>query len=136
MSDKAEAKSQSLALTPEALQSLISAAVTAAVSEAKKPAPLTSQEEARLKQDNELRAETAKNVLEGMKTRKFEQKACTHTHATGQSHCVFIIDGNYILCQKCQGKIRPEDGVNKDGNAIYDTALFNRLFQELNKTDM
>jgi len=125
-----------IALTPEALQQMIAAAVTAAVQEAKKPAPPTARELAEIQQSQEIRQETAQNVLAQIESKKFEQQSCTHRHATGESHCVFIVDGNYVLCQKCQGKIRPEDGKKADKTAIYDTVLFNRLFQEISRSDM
>ena len=136
MSDKETKQQPSLNLSPADLQAMIAAAVTAAVVEAKKPAPATERELANIKEAQELRAETASNVLAKIEAKKFEQKTCTHAHSTGESHGVYIVDGNYILCQKCQGKIRPEDGVSKDKSAIYDTALFNRLFQAITRTDM
>jgi hypothetical protein len=135
---KSTTPSAPLTLTPEALQSLISSAVATAIQESKKPAPPTKAEIANLEQEQQLRLETAKNVLAQMDTKKFEQRSCSHRHATGESHGVYINDGNYVLCQKCQAKVRPFVAVEsqKDKTAIYDTDLFNRLFQELSRTDM
>lgn len=135
---KEVATSAPLNLTQDGLQALISAAVTAAVAEAKKPAPPTDKELRDIQQAQEARAALAADVVDTIKQKQFNQRTCTHSHGTGESHGVYVQDGNYILCQFCQAKVRPEVPVEQrtDKSAIYDTALFNRLFQEMRKTDM
>lgn len=133
--------SETLELTPEMLQTLISTAVTAAVAEAKKPAPPTEAELAKEEQDRKDRADMAKSVWEQKQRERDFQKVCTHEHPAreqmlGKTHCVHVKEENptspgYILCQRCQARIRPESFPrNIDPNAHYDTALFNRLFQD------
>ena len=126
-----------ISLTADDLQKMIAAAVTAAVVESKKPAPKTATEIAIIEQEQELRAETAAGVLAQIEAKRSEQHMCSHKHATGESHCVYINDGNYMLCQKCQAKVRPGvAATGYKGSDIYNTDLFNRLFQEVQKTDM
>jgi hypothetical protein len=134
-------KNQTLTLTPEALQAMISSAVATAIQEAKKPAPPSEQELAAVRQANELRAETANNVVKEMERKRFIQMTCSHKHATGESHCVHVkeeVGAGYILCQKCQAKIRTfvEPEKQTDKNSFYDTEKFNLLFQEISRTDM
>lgn len=89
-------------------------------------------------QDN--RRKQADLMIEDQKNKRFVQRACSHEHRNGDSHCVYIIEKNtpgYILCQKCQGKVRP-GGAPKGykGDDIYDTALFNRMFQKLPSNEL
>jgi hypothetical protein len=139
------ANTETLALTPEMLQTLISTAVTAAVAEAKKPAPPTERQIAEAEQDQENRRANAESVKAKKDQEKIEQLACTHEHPKregGHTHCVLVREENpaspgYIMCQKCQGRVRPEreslrdkKGEYLDREAIYDTNLFNKLFQD------
>ena len=77
------------------------------------------------------------------------KRTCRHQHPKGDTHCVWIQERSgpgYILCQMNQCIIRPEpapkvshgrgpDGkeiwVDYDGDDIYDTNEFNRLWQTL-----
>jgi hypothetical protein len=119
-----------LNLTPTQLQALITAAVTAAVSEAKKPAPLTEAQEAQLKQDIDMRRQTAELQLERIKNEKMLRSVCTHTRKDRSYATVHVQDGNYILCQICQAIVRPAPAPkDDDGRSIYDTGLFNHLVQ-------
>jgi len=119
--------------------------ITAAVAAAREPNELEKLEiEARqaeresqreqIEQEQQMRAETARQQIAIAKNKRAMQKICTHKHRkSGDTHCVFIPDdlGGYILCQKCQATIRPgsEPAKNPMG-AIYDAALFNQLFQD------
>ena len=119
------------------LQGLIAGAVAAAVAEARKPEPLTERQEKEIAQAQEGRRATAESVLEEIEAKKQGQLICTHKHATGESHGVFIEGSDYILCQKCQAKIRA--GVAPEGykgSFIYDTNKFNEIFQSLRTADM
>jgi hypothetical protein len=42
----------------------------------------------------------------------------------------------YIYCQKCEARVRPDEPLMRrlDPNAIFDTALFNKLFQSCGAT--
>lgn len=129
--------SDNLSLTPEMLKDLIATAVTAAVSEAKKPAPPTAKELAQIQQDQENRLANGQSELEKQKNKRAAQLICTHEHSRrdgGQTHCVHVREENplspgYVLCQKCQGRVRPDSADKLDHGAIYDTVLFNTLFQ-------
>ena len=81
------------------------------------------------------RKNLAESVIQEKQQKMAQQRVCSHTHKNGDPHGVYITEPTgpgYILCQKNQCIIRP--GVQpKDykGNAIYDTALFNKIFQTL-----
>jgi hypothetical protein len=138
--------SQALALTADDLRDIIASAVTAAVAESKKPAPPTEQELAQIAQDQQMRKDTAQDVLRAQANKLANQKVCSHEHPKregSQSHCVWVKEENpaspgYILCQLCQGKVRPEVPAEQrmDTQAIYDTQMFNKLFQDCLDTSM
>lgn len=119
-----------MSLTPSQLQALITAAVTAAVSEAKKPAPLTEQQQAELAQALEMRRQTAELQLARQENDRMLRSVCTHTRKDRSYATVHVSDGNYIICQVCQAIVRPGVAPEKDdGRSIYDTGLFNHLVQ-------
>jgi hypothetical protein len=135
------------ALTPEVqaiLKELVSASVAAAISESKKPAPPTERELAQLAQQQANREANAAGVIASIKNKRAVQLICSHEHKKkegGGTHAVWIKDedprsNGYIYCQKCQAQVRPGEfdptGLphQRDRRAIYDTELFNRLFQE------
>lgn len=114
------------------LKDIISSAVAAAVAEARKPAPPTDEEKRAIEQKQTDRKEQADLILADIEKKRADQKLCTHKHRNGVGHGVYIQDGNYILCQKCNVKVRPEPAPRGyKGGDIYDTALFSRMFQEL-----
>lgn len=144
--------SPTVSLTPEALQAMISAAVVAAITESRKPNPPTEQEVAQLQMAQEHRAATAASVLAERENKIAMQKICVHEHSRregGGTHAVWVREENpaspgFILCQKCQGRIRP--GVFstdqnslacfRDRGAIYDTDKFNQLFQDCGEASL
>jgi hypothetical protein len=134
-------------LTPEIqaiLKELVTASVTAAMVEARKPLPPTEKELAEIAQAQAHREANAAGVIAAIKNKRFVQEACVHEHskaAGGGTHCVWVKEEDprspgYIYCQKCEARIRPnnydKDGLpyQRDRNAHYDTDLFNRLFQD------
>lgn len=85
------------------------------------------------------RKENGAAILQSIENKRQLQRICSHKHRDGHSHCVFVQTGadQYILCQKNQCKIRA--GVapaGYSGGDIYDTALFNQLFQELPSNEL
>jgi hypothetical protein len=121
-----------MSLTADQLQSLITAAVTAAVAESKKPAPLTEQQQAEILQANNMRLEQRDLVLQGEANKAALRRACSHFRSAAPygTTAVYVQNGNYLICQQCQAVVRP--GVEekyKDSVSIYDTELFNKLFQ-------
>jgi hypothetical protein len=139
-----------LSLTPEDLKEMIAAAVSAAITESRKPAPPTEQEVAQLKMKQEHRAKTAASVIAEIQNKKNMQTMCVHEHSRregGGTHCVWVREENpaspgFILCQKCQGRIRAGEfeaegpAYLRDRGAIYDTATFNKLFQECGEAQL
>jgi hypothetical protein len=130
-------ESNNIVLTPEILKDMISAAVSTAIQESKKT-HYTEKELADIEQAQQMRIDQAASVLAEIDAIKNYQRTCSHKHArTGDTHCVYILDGNYILCQKCIGIIRPGDPpVGYKGKHIYNTELFNRLFQECGTNEL
>lgn len=100
------------------------------------------REAAELIARNEERKTNSQGILQQMRDKQVTQSICSHKHRDGNSHCVFIMEKapspGYILCQKNQCKVRPglAPSQNPDIGAIYDTGLFNRLFQELPSQEM
>lgn len=97
-----------MTLTTETLKTLFE--------EFRKPI-VTEQEKKQLENSLAERKANAETQKEIARQKKINQSICTHEHMNGASHCVYIENGNFILCQKCQDVIRP------------DRAEFNRLFQ-------
>lgn len=141
-----------VSLTPEALQAMIAAAVTAAIVESRKPEPPTEQQIAQLQMAQEHRALTAQSVLDEAKNKIAMQNICAHEHSRregGGTHAVWVREENpaspgFILCQKCQGRIRAgqltKDSTApaflRDRGAIYDTDKFNKLFQDCGESSL
>jgi hypothetical protein len=101
------------------------------------------QLQAQIESKNQERREQAELTKQNMANEAFRKKTCAHeggkpTH----SHVVFVSDdiGGYCLCQACRAVIRPENQLGhfpKDfqksrQDVIFDTGLFNKVFQ---KTD-
>jgi hypothetical protein len=116
------------------------------IQELKKPTLLEQKaidaEIERIRLANEERKTNSQGILQQMRDKAATQAICSHKHRDGTSHGVFIMEKapspGYILCQKNQCKIRPGNRPkeNADIGAIYDTALFNRLFQELPSNEL
>lgn len=99
------------------------------IAEARKPV-LTEEEVRKRKADQEARERNSAMVREGLEQKKNAQRLCSHMRRDGTTRAVYILNGNYLLCQACQATIRPgEAPAGYAGMDIYDTNLFNRLFQ-------
>lgn len=136
-----------MALTKEDIQLVteITSQVAAKIgAEMRKPTEieqkLLDEDKASKKMAQAERFENSKNVKAQMEARRREQLACTHAHADGHTHLVHVQENGrlaggagYLHCQSCQAKIRPDNENVKqlDPHAIFDTALFNRLYQTL-----
>lgn len=118
------------------------------IKELKKPTVMEQkaidQEVERIKAANEERKANSAGVLQQMRDNRFQQTVCSHKHSSaegGHSHGVFVMEKapspGFIHCQKCHVNIRPgtPPQENADPRALYDTALFNRIFQELPTTN-
>jgi len=115
------------------------------IAELRKPTVMEQKEldrEAKeLESRNQERKDNAAGILQQMEYKKANQRACSHLHRDGNSHCVYIMEKppspGYILCQKHQCKIRPGvEPENYKGTDIYDTVMFNRMFQTLPSNEL
>lgn len=133
--------SETQTFTKADMKELVAAAVTAAIQEANKPKPLSESAMAEIQQAQQMRRETADSVLQRKANEKFMQGQCTHEHskqAGGGTHAVYVRDNDhpgdagFILCQFCQIRVRPESEKwqQLDPDATFNTALFNKLFQD------
>lgn len=152
MEDKAKHENKSVAITIDDLRQILAdqskqnAETLQAVLEAvKKPTVIEqkklNEEEKILAAKNEERKENSAAQLQIIQNKRAFQRIHTHKHRNGTSHCVGVKEGGegvgYILCQFCQAKVRPGDTPRDyKGNDIYDTGLFNELFQTLPSQDM
>jgi hypothetical protein len=133
------AHQESVNLTPDQLQSLITTAVTAAVAAAKTPSIIEQQQIDERKKEIEERQKdrlnTAKEHIEAIKSRRWVHENCSHEHKNGDTHCVWIQEKSgpgYLICQKNQCIIRPgQMPADYKGTAVFNTELFNSIFQKL-----
>lgn len=123
---------------------VISQAIAAAIAESRKPLPPTEKELQEIEVAQQARAANAAGVIASMANERAVQMICAHEHTRregGGTHGVFVREEDprspgYIYCQKCEATIRPgaydKAGLpyQRDTRAIYDTALFNKMFQE------
>lgn len=133
--------SEAQSFTKDDMKELVAAAVTAAIQEANKPKPLSDSQVAEIQQAQAMRRETAESVLQQKANEKFLQSQCTHEHskqAGGGTHCVYVrdndhpADAGFIICQFCRMRVRPDSEKWRilDPDAWFDTAMFNKLFQD------
>ena len=134
-------------LTPEIqaiLAQLVATSVAAAIEATNKPKPPTQKELDNIAQKQAEREANAACVIAGIKNERAFQLSCTHEHskqAGGGTHGVWIREEDprspgYVYCQKCEATVRPGEydakglPCQRDYRAIYNTELFNKLFQE------
>ena len=119
-------------------------ALKTVIEELKKPTAIEQKKldkEAKALVDaNEERKANSGAILQQIENKRLLQRVCTHKHRDGNSHCVYVMEQRgpgYILCQKNQCIIRAGNPpANYQGNDIYSTELFNRLFQEMPSGEM
>lgn len=132
--------------------------LTKIIAELKKPTVMEQKaldkEAAELLARNEERKANAAGMKAKRDSDRASKRTCRHQHPKGDTHCVWIQERGgpgYILCQMNQCIIRPEpapkvshgrgpDGkeiwVDYDGDDIYDTNEFNRLWQTLPSNEL
>lgn len=116
------------------------------IEELRKPTALEQkkidEEVAELISKNEERKSNAQAMIKKSEDKRALQRICTHKGSDGHTHCVFVHDNNgkgtgYILCQRNQCQIRPGAApAEYNGDVIYDTNLFNALFQTLPSNEL
>lgn len=127
-----------VAVTKQDLADIVAAAVTAAIAAAKAPTVVEQAqldaEAKRIKDEQESRKQLSKGVLDQIENKRFIHQTCSHEHKNGDTHCVYIqekVGPGYLLCQKNQCIIRPgQASENYKGVVIYNTEMFNRIFQK------
>jgi hypothetical protein len=122
-----------LSLTKDDLKEIL----TEVIAEVKKPNEVEQQkidqQMRQIEQDQKTRLETRDQKLDAIAAKRQFQKTCLHEGGRPiHPHTVFVQDdwGGYILCQVCQIVVRPADSKAKTTECVYDTELFNRLFQK------
>lgn len=122
-------------ISKEDLKEIIATAIAAAKAPNVVEQQKFDEQQRQIDEDRRQREILSQSVLADLEQKRQLQQICSHEHKNGDSHCVFIQEPKgpgYILCQKNQCKIRPgQKPANYKGNDIYDSALFNRLFQKL-----
>jgi DNA-directed RNA polymerase subunit RPC12/RpoP len=105
-------------LPTESLKDIIAGVVESVMKEAKKP-HITDEEKKRIDEAQQNRIESAASVREEIEQKKyFQEEQCGHKREDGTNVCVYVNGSNYILCQRCQFKIFPEENPK----------LFNQIF--------
>jgi hypothetical protein len=122
-------------ITQETLQQIIATAIAAAKAPNAVEQRQLDEEAKRVEQAQNSRKHLAGEVLADMERKRNAQLICSHEHANGMAHTVYIQEKagpGYFICQKNQCKIRPEiaEAERTDKAAIYNTHEFNRLFQK------
>jgi hypothetical protein len=139
-----EEKEKSVSLSAKDLKEIISSAVETAVKAAKAPNEIEQaqidREKQKIAEANQSRLESAAQIRISNANDNFQKRACAHEGGRPKHpHTVFVSDdlGGYVLCQKCRAVIRPETQLphfpagfrEKRPDVIFDTALFNHVFQ-------
>jgi hypothetical protein len=135
-----DAKEATLAITARDLQDIITAAVAAAKAPNVIEQAKLDEQRAEMVQKQQYRQATAQSVRDDIENKKLIQQVCSHEHPNGASRSVYVTERTgpgYMICLKNQCKIRPEPkpAKNADSGAIYDTTMFNRLFQKANSVE-
>jgi|ERR1035437_3474490 RNA polymerase-binding transcription factor DksA len=122
-----------LALTFEQLKELLL--------EAKKPV-MSDADKKKLESDQLSRKENAQIIDQERQKKLYEQSVCGHTRRDGSSRTVYVENGNYLICQRCQDVIRPtsmlKDEFGKDTKEIdvKRREMFNKHFAMTNRNQM
>jgi hypothetical protein len=135
----AENSNNNINITKEDLKELITSAVAAAVAAVKAPTAeeqrVLDAEKKRIETDQANRLKTADSVKQDIANKKWTHLNCSHEHKNGDTHCVYVaerVGPGYLLCQKNQCIIRPgTPSKNYKGTVVYNTDLFNKIFQKL-----
>ena len=131
-------KEQTITLDVSKLQEIIAGTVAATIAEMRKPEPMMAQQKADIEQQQAERLATGQGVAEKKRNELwFQTHGCKRKHSgqMGGTHCVYVRDNDvppspgFVLCQKCQGRFRPDEPVMRklDPIAIFDSQKFNEL---------
>jgi hypothetical protein len=131
-----------VSITADQLKEIIATAIAAAKAPNVVEQAKLDEIQKRDKEAQQNRVEGAEQQRQVLAAKAFNQKVCTHEHADGKGRTVFVQDdiGGYILCQKCQAVIRPENQLgffpqniqSSRSDITFNTPLFNTHFQKTN----
>lgn len=100
--------------------------------EAKKPVISPAQ----LKQiadEQQTRKDNAAIIDQERAKKIYEQSICGHYRRDGSSRMVYVEHGNYLICQRCQDILRPDEtNPNGSPNSATRRALFHEHFAKTN----
>lgn len=131
---------ETIQLTKNDLKEIITSAIAAAKAPNEVEQRQLDAQKLEIEQAQKERLIQSKSVLDEIEQKKTIQRLCSHEHRNGDTHAVYVQEKSgpgYFICQKNQCKIRPgapPEGYK--GGDIYDTALFNRLFQKSANNDI
>ena len=136
-----EVKAEETVITKGDLKELIDV-FREAIDASHRPPPPTPQELASIAQQQAERKANSEAYLQAQANKAYSQQVCSHMHSQhagggGGTHMVHVHDNDYpntpgyLLCQKCQVRIRPETPLFRklDPQATFDTEKFNWYFQ-------
>lgn len=130
-------QNQAISLTADQLKDLM---LTMA-KELRKPADPTPEQLATIESEKASRRQQAELVKAKIDNDQLLQSLCSHVRPVNNSStCVYVRDGNYMICQQCQAMIHPEPRptgeAGKDtAHHIYNTSLFN-IHRQLSQAGM
>lgn len=133
--------SETLTISKKDLQEIVVAAITAAKAPNLVEQAELDRQQREMEQAQKDRKELSAQVLADLENKRAIRAACTHEHANGDTHAVYVQEQagpGYFICQKNQCKVRPEPKPekNSDPGAIYNTREFNRLFQKVRTNEV
>ncbi len=135
--------SGNMTLTKEDLKEILKAnqeTLVEAIRELKKPTEIEQAQIDAQKREIEARQSERKTNSDSVKddiiNKRAIKKSCSHEHPNGTTHCVWVQERTgpgYLICQLNQCIIRPGTAPkNYQGDHIFDSDTFNRIFQKLN----
>lgn len=121
-----------LGMTPDVLKDVLATVI----SEARKPAEPTAEEKAAAEQARQIREIRSKIERDKQTARFMEQKHCPHLQENGKSATVSVNLGEFLICVKCQAKIKTAKGPydEPEQNFIYDESLYYRHLNSQKQT--
>jgi RNA polymerase-binding transcription factor DksA len=109
--------------------------------EAKKPV-ISDSDKKKLENDQQTRLDNAAIITLERAKKLQEQAMCGHIRRDGSSRTVYVENGNYLICQRCQDVIRPnamlkdKNGKDMDKPDIARRELFQKHFAMVGRSQL
>ena len=113
---------------------LDSGALSEIIRAATQPRETFSEQQQRLEMEKSRHALALSSEQE-RKNREKHKLTCPHRRSNGTTTCVYVDGSHYLICQRCQCRIRPESDKHLPAE-VYDTALFNQLWGSTQSADI